>query len=776
MSTNKRIAKRLLSAILTMLMLMSMVTIGMASASAATLELAETGANLTGGEVLYLKPNSNWSQAGARFAIYLFSKNGDTLEAETWVGMTKVEGETGVYEATMPSGTWKNLIFCRMNPSTTTNNWTNKWDQTNDLSWDGENNCYAVAAGVWSNGSGSWSTYTPPVVTPEYSVTFNEGNFKVTGAAKVTEGEDYTFTVEATEGYEITKVTCNDAELTAADGTYTVADVKADLNITITVSEIVTYSVMFIDYNGTVISSENVEEGAEVKIPADPTRAGYFFTGWSPAPEVTRDDETGKWITATENAVFTAQYKEDSNDTPIITPPTEEEEEETSKWTVMFVDFDNTLLKIAKVEDGKAAEAPEAPERAGYTFTGWSQKFDNVTADLLVVAQYKKNASTVVTPTHGALKLDVSGGTGFTMTIDGVSRPQGTSYFTNKMAIGTTVTVEAKATSGADFIGWLATNGAVVSTSETYTFTTSGNDNYKAVYESFVDGVGMVIFKNDKSMSGNGLILDMQYYASTDSIVFPDDPAMPGYDFSGWKMSETDIQAAIANGENVTIVPNWTRQLVYVPVEVEGGTISKSGGTNADGNVLANAQTTVLADAPAEGMKFAYWAIVTKDGENETLKVVSYSTSYSFFPADAISLRAVFVEESADIDYQVLVSIDNISTTGNDDTDSARVYFDYSWYVPEEGLNIKYHKSGLLAVPESSYNESTFYPGTTDSNVYDKNPGESAATAANSSQWIKRYVYNGDTWVVKAYVQYVQDGEIITVYTDLINYTRVDAD
>ena len=771
MSTNKRIAKRLLSAVLTVLMLMSMVTIGMASASAATLELAETGANLTGGEVLYLKPSSNWQSDGARFALYLFNNSTST---NTWVSMTKVDDPSvTVYTATVPTGDWAGLIFCRMNPSAALNDWTNKWNQTGDLTWNGTNNCFTVPAGTWDDATTTWGTYTPPVVIPEYNVTFNDGHFKVTGDAKVTEGEDYTFTVEATTGFEVTKVTCNDAELTAVDGTYTVADVKADLNIEITVSEIVvvkTYSVMFIDHDGTVISSETVEENAEAKIPADPTRPGYFFTGWTPAPEVTRDDETGKWITVTDNAVFTAHYKEDSNDTPIITPPTQEEEEETSKWTVMFVDFDNTLLKIAKVEDGKAAEAPEAPARAGYTFKGWSQSFDNVTADLLVVAQYKKNASTVVTPTHGTLKLDVSGGTGFTMTIDGVSRPQGTTYFTNKMAIGTTITVTATTTNDTQFIGWTnASNGGVVSTSETYTLVTSGNDALKALYATAVEGVGLVVFNNDKALGGKGQILDMQYYASTDAINFPMDPSMIGYDFTGWSMTEAEIQAAIANGENVTVTPNWKRQEKYVDVTVEGGAISYAAGTNAAGQVLANFKVTVTADAAEEGMKFAYWAVVNE----ETIKTVSYATEYSFYPADAISLKAIFVEESAVIDYQALVGVNYITTNGYKDTENeARVSFNISWEVPEEGMNVTFVKGGLLAVNADNYNESTFYIGTTDSNVYDKSPA--GASASDTYGWTKKQIYNGDTWIIQPYVQYVEDGETITVFGERVEYTRVD--
>ncbi len=757
MSTNKRIAKRFLSAILTMLMLMSMVTIGMASASAATLELAETGANLTGGEVLYLKPSSNWQDAGARFAVYFFN---DTTKTNTWVDMTKVnDPNVTVYEVTAPTGDWEKLIFCRMNPGAALNDWTNKWNQTGDLTWNGTNNCFTVPAGTWDGATTTWSTYTPPVVIPEYSVTFNDGHFKVTGDAKVTEGEDYTFTVEATTGFEVTKVTCNDAELTAVDGTYTVADVKADLNIEITVSEIVvvkTYSVMFIDHDGTVISSETVEENAEAKIPADPTRAGYFFTGWTPAPEVTRDDETGKWITVTENAVFTAQYKEDSNDTPIITLPTEEEEEDTSKWTVMFVDYDNTLLKIAKVEDGKAAEAPEAPERAGYTFTGWSQSFDNVTADLLVVAQYEKITVPVEPATHSKLQFAVTGGTGFTIAInDGVSRPQGTIYSNSNVAIGSKVTVVANASSDAEFIGWMhASLNMIVSTEETYTFTTIGNDFYKAVYASDVENSALVVFKNDKANQ----IVDMQYYTAEDAIYIPAIPENAAYEATEWTMTEADIQAAIATGAVIVATPKWTAKKIYVDVEVIGGTLTAN--QNAAGQTQANFAATATANAPEAGMKFAYWAEVV-DGE---YIVKSYDSTYKFFPSKAMTLEAIYIPEDQAIDYKVLINIDGADTSLAQGT-----MYTYSWYVPEEQQNITYVNAGILFVAESDYSEETFVLNGSD---------KITTTLSNSSNPAGTYTQGkgmtaGQTFYAKAFVQYTDaDGTPVTVYSDTLAVTK----
>ena len=60
-------------------------------------------------------------------------------------------------------------------------------------------------------------------------------------------------------------------------------------------------------------------------------------------------------------------------------------------YTVTFKDWNGTVLKTQQVQYGGAATAPANPTRTGYTFTGWDQAFTNVTANLVVTAQYVQN-------------------------------------------------------------------------------------------------------------------------------------------------------------------------------------------------------------------------------------------------------------------------------------------------------------------------------------------------------------------------------------------------
>jgi hypothetical protein len=104
------------------------------------------------GNYIYLKPNANWKEANARFAAYFFG-NGDV-----WVSMTAGDSD-GIYECEIPAG-YPSVIFCRMNPETTSNNFNAgvKWNQTSDLTIPTNgNNLYTVAEGTWDKGGGTWS-------------------------------------------------------------------------------------------------------------------------------------------------------------------------------------------------------------------------------------------------------------------------------------------------------------------------------------------------------------------------------------------------------------------------------------------------------------------------------------------------------------------------------------------------------------------------------------------------------------------------------------------
>ena len=105
--------------------------------------------------VLYLVPNANWKVDNARFAAYFFNDN-----SNTWVDMTDEDGD-GTYECVAPDG-YPNVIFVRMNPTTTENNFDNevKWNQTGDLTVPTDDKVKFVVTPDWWDAMGNecWTT------------------------------------------------------------------------------------------------------------------------------------------------------------------------------------------------------------------------------------------------------------------------------------------------------------------------------------------------------------------------------------------------------------------------------------------------------------------------------------------------------------------------------------------------------------------------------------------------------------------------------------------
>ena len=124
------------------------------------LAIPAMAAKIPSGTTLYLKPKQGtFYNNDERFEAYFYG------DGEAWVTMKRVSGETAaVFEATAP-GTGKNysnVIFVRMNPNGAEHNWNSKWNQTGNLTYDGENNCFTPSS--WDGATGNWSTYTPPAV------------------------------------------------------------------------------------------------------------------------------------------------------------------------------------------------------------------------------------------------------------------------------------------------------------------------------------------------------------------------------------------------------------------------------------------------------------------------------------------------------------------------------------------------------------------------------------------------------------------------------------
>lgn len=101
-------------------------------------------------------------QGGARFAVNAFGASDND-----WFDLEETGSGTGIYrikdDEKIELDKYTTVIFCRMDPATSENNWTNKWNQTKDLVINdatGPNNMSQLKYSVegWDNGNGTWST------------------------------------------------------------------------------------------------------------------------------------------------------------------------------------------------------------------------------------------------------------------------------------------------------------------------------------------------------------------------------------------------------------------------------------------------------------------------------------------------------------------------------------------------------------------------------------------------------------------------------------------
>ena len=251
----------------------------------------------------------------------------------------------------------------------------------------------------------------------------------------------YTITFDTDGGSEVAAITQNYATDVAAPANptktgYTFkgwdkeipATIPAE-NVTIKAQwQINQYTVKFVSDEKT-LKTETLDYNSAIAAPADPTKTGYTFKGWSPAYEegatvpaedvtytavwdvnkytITFDTDGGSEVaTITQDYASAVTAPADPTKTGYTfagwdkeIPATVPAEDVTIKatwtinqYTVKFVSGE-TIVSEQSLDYGAAIAAPEAPAKEGYTFKGWSPEVaETVPADdVTYVAEYTVN-------------------------------------------------------------------------------------------------------------------------------------------------------------------------------------------------------------------------------------------------------------------------------------------------------------------------------------------------------------------------------------------------
>lgn len=307
-------------------------------------------------------------------------------------------------------------------------------------------------------------------------------------------------------------------------------------------------TVTFIDYDGTIICTKNIIAGNNVVAPENPTRQGFVFAGWDKS-----------LVAITEDTTIQATYTE-------IEP---------QKCTIVFKDYDGTVLKTETVMEGGSATPPENPSRDGYTFKGWNGDYVNVSKGSTCTAIYDKNKEQ-----YKVTFIDYTG-----VILDEVM------VYSKESAKAPTPPTRENYT----FVGW---DKSYMNVTEDITCKAVYTKNNTA---SSNNEVCKVIFKDY-----NGVILKTEQVKYRGSATPPTNPTREGYTFAGWDGSYSYIES------------DMTITAIYTEIKKDSDSVSDDKATVVNTDNKNNKNGTYSTGTASTGTNNSTNATVSKSTKENT--------------------------------------------------------------------------------------------------------------------------------------------------------------
>ena len=334
-----------------------------------------------------------------------------------------------------------------------------------------------------------------------------------------------------------------------------------------------------------------------------PEKDGYTFTSWEVTGLPADVDTTNATISFTmpaNNVTLKAQYTENAPKTYKL---------DVSDATITLKDgSDVTDLTAVRVDTELVATAPE---KDGYTFTGW--EVTGLPAD---VDTTKATISFKMPANNVTLKPQYKKNS-YTLTVDGVDEPR---------VFDENVTVTAPEKVGETFTGWEVDGvpEGTDTTKATITFKMPANNvTLKPQYE-----------KNTYTLTVNGKPEQRVF----DENVTVTAPEKDGYTFTGWEVTglPADVDTTKATisfkmpANNVTLKPQYEKNTYTLTVngKPEQRTVGE--------------EVTLTARKP-EGMTFKKWEI--KKGLAADAVDINSETITFTMPANDVEISAIYVKD-----------------------------------------------------------------------------------------------------------------------------------
>ena len=337
-------------------------------------------------------------------------------------------------------------------------------------------------------------------------VTYVNGSLTITKAPLTVVAQSYTIKQgEALPSFDVTysgfknsetqdvlakkpKTTCNATSWSDA-GTYeiTVSGAKADnydfsyVKGTLTITETDPFNLTYM-VDGETYKAYEVKYGTKITPEAEPTKEGYSFSGWSLIPTTM----------PAKDVIITGSFTK-------------------GQYKLVYM-VDGQTYKTISFDYGDAISVEDAPEKEGYTFSGWSEVPATMPAnDVTVTGTFAINKYTL------AYQVD------------------GETYKSYDIEYGSNIIAEVEPyQTGYTFSGWSEIPATMPARDVTITGSFAVN-NFTLTYQ--VDGE---IYKS----------YDIEYGSN---ITAEAEPTKEGYTFSGWSEVPATMPA-----HDVTITGNFT--------------------------------------------------------------------------------------------------------------------------------------------------------------------------------------------------------------------------
>ena len=352
------------------------------------------------------------------------------------------------------------------------------------------------------------------------------------------------------------------------------------------------YTITFDSNGGTAVAPITQDYGTNVTAPADPTKEGYTFAGWDKAVPETMP---------AENMTLTAQWT-------------------VNEYTMTFV-LDNGQENVVKKQNyGTELTAPENVVKTGYSFNGWSPEVPATVpaSDKTFTAQWTINQYTITFDSNG-----------------------GTAVADITQDYGTAITAPADPTKeGYTFAGW---DKAVPETMPL---------NGAALKATWTPNQYAITFDSDGGSDVASITAD---YKST--VTKPADPTKEGYTFAGWSPEFPETMPL--NG--AALKATWTPNQYTITFDSDGGsdvasitadyksTVTKpasleQGDTNPEEYTIESEAIT-LKNPTKEGFEFTGWTGTDLTQATMTVTIAKGSIGNRTYTATwtpASGIRAIF--------------------------------------------------------------------------------------------------------------------------------------